>query len=199
LNKKAKLENEITAYSFALILSFFSLMEFLLDVFYAFEQPHIKFSVFKKKKWDERFKLIFDLNKEKDIKQIYDEVKEIKREYRNPLTHGLYKEANLLVKFPYIGLIPLSYNYLFDEICYGPGISMNNVCDIINTFESFLNILKNKEPYKFYMLYIDYGFPIPMNEKEMSKIKEKMTSYVEFKEYLEWRRAYEDMIINRDI
>jgi len=201
LNTKLEVEREISAYSFALVLSFFSLVEFLLNVFYAFKQPSVDFFDFKNKYWwKERFKSIFDLEKERDLKQLYDKLVEIKGKYRDPLAHGLGKEASLLIQFPYIGLIPLSYDYLFNEVHYGLiEIDKNGACDISNILESFFDILRNKAPYKFYMLYISYGFAVPMNKKEISKIKEEMTTYEEFKDYLDGRAFYEDMVTNRDI
>ena len=125
---------------------------------------------------------------------------DIKRNYRNPLAHGLRSEVTLLVQLPYIGLMPLSYENFSQKIYYGIAeIGKNDALKIINTFQSFLDFLKNKEPYRFYMLYLDYGFAIPMNEQEVLKIKEKMTTYEEFKEYLDKEAFYQDLLINRDI
>jgi len=199
-NTRLKFEKEISKYSFALILSFFSLLEFLLDVFYAFEQPNMEFFEFRKKKWHNRFKIVFTISKNEKLKRLYDKLVDIKRNYRNPLAHGLRSEVTLLVQLPYIGLVPLSYEYFSQKIYYGIAeIGKNDALKIINTFQSFLDFLKNKEPYRFYMLYLDYGFAVPMNEQEVLKIKEKMTTYEEFKEYLDKEAFYQDLLINRDI
>jgi len=190
----------MSKYSFALILSFFSLLEFLLDVFYAFEPPNIEFFEFRKKKWQNRFKIVFTISKNEKLKRFYDKLVDIKRNYRNPLAHGLRSEVTLLVQLPYIGLVPLSYEYFSQKIYYGIAeIGKNDALKIINTFRSFLDFLKNKEPYRFYMLYLDYGFAVSMNEQEVLKIKEKMTTYEEFKEYLDKEAFYQDLLINRDI
>lgn len=199
-NARLKFEKEMSKYSFALILSFFSLLEFLLDVFYAFEQPNMEFFEFRKKKWQNRFKIVFTVSKNEKLKRFYDKLVDIKRNYRNPLAHGLRSEVTLLVQLPYIGLVPLSYEYFSQKIYYGIAeIGKNDALKIINTFQSFLDFLKNKEPYRFYMLYLDYGFAVPMNEQEVLKIKEKMTTYEEFKEYLDKEAFYQDLLINRDI
>jgi len=200
LNIKLNLEKTISKYSFALILSFFSFLEFLLDVIYAFEQPNKKFFEFRKKKWYERFKLVFPINKNKELKHLYDDLIDIRRDYRNPLAHGLTNEVSLLVPLPFAGLVPLSYEFLSEKTYYGfVEIEKDDASKIIGTFRKLLKFVEEEEPYKFYTLYLSYGFPIPINAQESSKIKKEMTTYEEFKEYLEKRAFYEDMIRNRDI
>jgi len=199
-NIKLTYEKTISKYSFALILSFFSFLEFLLDVIYAFEQPNKKFFEFRKEKWNDRFKLVFSINKNKELKCLYDDLIIIKTNYRNPLAHGLTNEVNLLILLPYVGLVPLSYEYLSDKTYYGfVEIEKDDASKIIDTFRRLLKFVEDEEPYRFYILYLSYGFSIPINAQEISKIKKEMITYEEFKEYLEKRAFYEDMIINRDI
>jgi len=200
LNTKLAHERIISKYSFALILSFFSLLEFLLDVIYAFEQPNKKFFEYRKEKWNDRFKLVFSINKNKELKHLYDNLINIKTNYRNPLAHGLTNELNLLVTLPYAGLVPLSYEYLSNKTYYGfAEIEKDDALKIIGTFRKFLKFLENEEPYKCYMLYLNYGFPIPISSKKISEIKKEMTTYEDFEEYLDERAFYEDMVINRDV
>ncbi len=77
-------------------------------------------------------------------------------------------------------------------------ISLKSCYKIKEEFESFLNLLNNKEPYKYYLLYFEFEFPIPINKNEILKIKNQMTSYDDFKEELIDRVKYEDMIRNRE-
>lgn len=143
---------------------------------------------------------MFTISKNEKLKEFYDKFVNIKKNYRNPLAHGLRSEVTLLVQLPYIGLVPLSYEYLSQKIYYGIAeIGKNAALKIINIFQSFLDCLENKEPYRFYMLYLDYGFAISMNKQEVLKVKEKMTTYEEFKEYLDEEAFYQDLLINRDI
>jgi len=190
----------ISNYTFALILSFFSLLEFLLDVIYAFEQPNKKFFEFRKERLDDRFKLLFPINKNKKLKHFYDEFLNIKTNYRNPLAHGLTSEVNLLVPLSRTRLVPLSYEYLSDSPHYGfVEIEQEDAVKIMGTFTRFLKFMKNEEPYRFYMLYVTFSFPIPIESKEISEIKKRMTTYRYFKKYLIDRGIYESMLINRDI
>lgn len=200
LNIKLTYNKTLSKFSFALILSFFSLLEFLFDVIYAFEQPHIPFLEFKKKTWDDRFKIIFPINKDKDLKSLYDKLKYIKDDYRNPLAHGLINESSLLFPLPHIGLVPLSYGYISKKIYYGyVEIEKEDILRVLNVFRAFLDFMDDNESYKFYLLYLKFGFPIPLNGNEIFKIKKKMTTYEKFKKYLENEANYYDMLINRDI
>ncbi len=193
LNERTRYENIISICSFSLILSFFSLLEFILDVMYAFEQPRIDFFNYRKRSLKERFKLVFDISKNKELKKLYDEIINLKGNYRNPLTHGLTNEVGLLVPSSYYGLIPLSYEYLMKEIHYGPfTIGKEHSIKIISIIEKFLNFIKNENAFKFYMLYLEYGFPIPIEGKEVDKIKKEMTTHEDFKEYLSLRSEYEN-------
>jgi hypothetical protein len=199
-NAKLAQERVISNYSFAYVLIFFSFMEFLLDVIFAFEQPEKEFSEFRKDSWYDRFKLVFPINENGELKRLYDDLVRIKNTYRNPLAHGLTNELNLLVSLPHSGLVPLSYEYLSTELSYSlAGIGRDDASKITDTFSGFLRFIENKEPYKYYILYIKYGFPIPLDTKEIVKIKKKMTTCEDFENYLEKRIEYEDMIINRDL
>jgi hypothetical protein len=182
-----------------MILSFFSLLEFLLDVLYAFEQHNEKFFEFRKKNWNIRFKSLLNFNKHKELKRIYEELLSIKKNYRNPLTHGLTNEISLLVPLASVGLIPLSYRNLSNKTYYSFfEIEKEDALRMIDLFREFLAFLENKEPYKFYILYLKCGFSIPIDANEISKIKKKMSSEEEFQEYIERESYIEDMFINRD-
>lgn len=199
LNYTLDAGKKISKYSFALILAFFSLLEFLLDVVYVFEYPNKNFLKFRKKQWKDRFKSTFPINSNEKLKNFYDEFTSIRRNYRNPLTHGLRNEVNLLFSLPSIGLVPLSYEYLSHTTYYGfVEIGKEKALNILDLFRTFLKFMEEEDPYMFYILYLDIGFSIPVNEKEVLKIKKLMTTYEDFKEYLISKSRYEDIIINRD-
>jgi hypothetical protein len=206
INTKTTYEKTISNFSFALIQSFFSLLEFLLNAIFIFEQFEQRdknsFKEFNEKDWKQKFKSVFPItnNKNKWIKKIYDELINIKDNYRNPLAHGFMQEENLLIPISPIGLIPISYEYLSKKIHYRLfEINKEEALKIINKFDNFFKFLEEEKPYKFYKLYIEYSFPIPNNKKLISEIKREMISYEYFKEYLNKRAEYEDMIVNRDI
>lgn len=192
-------ERTISNYSFALISAFFSLLEFLLDAIYAFEKPKNEFFEYRKKEWRDRFKLVFPVGQNKIIKSLYDEFIKIREEYRNPLSHGLTNEVNLLVHLPGSGLVPLSYEYLSKKPYYSIiEVEKDDALEIINIFQKFLKFMKNERPYRFYLLYLRSGLPVPVNVEEISKLRKKMTTYKEFGQYLDEKTEFQDMIINRN-
>ena len=198
---KGEIEKEISNYSFALISIFFSLLEFLLETFYLFQERKMGLKEFKSMHWTLKFKYIFPIQSINFIKKIYDSFREVKSKYRNPLNHGLLNEINYLVPFPPYGLKPISYEYLTDKIHYRYiQISINEAIEIEKIFQNFLdNYLKKTEPYNYYMLYLNFYFPIPINYDEIIKIKDNMTNLKDFLEYLLERDEYEDAVINREI
>lgn len=197
--EKPRLKSANSNYTFALISIFFSLLEFILESFYLFGPRPEKFINFEKERWYDKFKLVFPIKTNEKLKKIYDELGHIKKEYRNPLIHGLIGDICLLIPLSGIGLVPISYEYLTDNVAFGlTEISSKNCYKIKEVFESFLNLLNNMEPYKYYLLYFEFEFPIPINKNNILKIKNQMTSYDEFKEDLIDRAKYENMIRNRD-
>jgi len=190
----------ISNYSFALMSIFFSVLEFILEAFYLFGNRIDPFLKFKKRYWYEKFKIVFPIDINKTLKKIYDDLGQIKKKYRNPLIHGLTGDFNLLVHIPGSGLVPISYEFLTDNVAFDYNeISFQDSKKILTLFESFLNYLENEEPYNYYILFFKFEFPIPINEKDIEEIKNQMNSYEEFEQELLDRARYEDMVRNRDI
>jgi len=199
-NENLKLTKTTFCYVYSMIHAFYSYLEFILDVIYAFEQPNIDFWEFRKKCWNDRFKMLFNL-KIRALNKIYVKLLEYKNKYRNPLSHGLTNEISILVPLPASGLVPLSYQFLSNELYYGlMGMNDINIAEqIIETFSSFLDYMNKSEPYSYYLRYAEWGFEIPVNKKDVEKIKNRMTNMEDFEEYLKGEAAYTDTIINREI
>jgi len=203
------LKSKISNYSFALIVSFFSLLEFMLDAIYSFERPTDNFWEYKKMDFKERFKLVFPVNKDAEAKGFYDEFIKIRERYRNPLAHGLLRnEEDVLVSLDVLDLgllsmeelVPLSYEYLSNKINYGNFcIKDDDAVKVIDSFRGFIKFLEKNKPYSFYIQYLQAGFPVPMNKEKIDEIKKTMTTPYNFSKYLEARSDTEDRIINRDI
>ena len=105
-------EPEITYFLFSLTTVFFSLTEFVFEALYAFEHPKLTKEEFKEKNWYERFTIFFPLDQDKTITKLYQSFIDMKRNFRNPLTHELSDEAGILIPIQGIGLIPLSFALL---------------------------------------------------------------------------------------
>jgi len=192
-------EKVISNYALALMSIFFSLLEFILDSFYLFCNRTEPYLDFKKQNWYEKYKIVFPIITNKTHKRFYDKLGQIKKKYRNPLIHGLTKDSNLLIPIPDSGLVPISYEYLTDNVAFRfYEISYEESKEIRELFNTFLDFLKKEEPYKYYILYFKFEFPIPINKTEIEEIKSKMTSYEDFEQELLDRVRYEEMIRNRD-
>jgi hypothetical protein len=199
LNEDFRLR-EILAYrALPLMISFFSLLDFLLEAFFAFEQHKMNLIDFRNLSWRERFKKVFSLKKDSRISKIYDKILNVKDRFRDPIVHGLSSEISLLVSTGFSGLIPVSYEYLTDTVHYGyEQMEQHDIEKMINNFERFLFIISRLKPYCFYILFLKFGFAIPIKKDDMIEIKKKMKNYETFKNYLERLSMYETMMINRD-
>ena len=133
------------------------------------------------------------------IKEIYDKLREIKQKFRNPLIHGLTGESELLIPVLDLGIVPFSYKYFSENISNRYIlIKPEEVSYIMEIFQKFFDYIREVKPYKYYYLYCEAGFAIPINEEDLIEIREKMTSIEEFKEYLEYRSYLEDKYFNMD-
>lgn len=198
LDKDWQLKTLLSNYSFALMSAFYSFMDFLMLAVYSFERPKLKLDEFRGKRFNEKFKILFPVNTDCEIKQLYDELNHFKKNYRNPLTHGLL-ESEYLVHLPSVGLIPLSYQHISKKISHRlVPVENEDVSKIIDTFTRFLNWVERKEPYSFYMIYIHHRFPIPMREDLISEIKKEMISLENFNEFCDHKAEYLDRLNNRD-
>ena len=200
LNERADLERIVSYRAFPLFVSFFSLLEFILDAFYAFQRPSISFFEFRRKVWEERFKKLVPLAPGSDVLRKYEQLFRIKALFRNPLTHGLTNETSLLVPVPFGGLVPVTYEHLESSVHFGmTAISRNVAMEALETFERMLAYFNDIEPYAYYMRYVDHGFSIPVQSSEIAGIRAEMVSLEAFEEYLEQKSQYLDAVTNRDI
>ena len=190
----------ITYRSIPLINSFFSLLEFLLDAFFSFEQPTGTFLEFRQLNWQDRMKLVVLLEPGSNILKCYEQIVRIKTDFRNPLTHGLTNKSVLLVPVPFGGLVPVSYEHLSNTLHFGmTQISPRVVREIVSAFDRFLDAVEKKEPYAFYLRYLESGFSLPASKKEADPILKEMSDMETFEQYLEDRSMYEDAVVNRDL
>ncbi len=200
LNERLRLEQILAFRCMPLISSFYSLLEFLLDAFFAFEQPNCTFFEFRRLNWQERFKLVARLEPGSNLLKCYEQISRIKSEFRNPLTHGLTNESALLVPVPFGGLVPVSYEHLSNTLHFGMTQILPEVAvQIIAAFKDFLDNLEKVEPYAFYVRYLSAGFSLPASKKEAESIRKEMHDMDTFEEYLETRSRYEDAVANREI
>jgi len=198
INNKGIAAQEVAYLTFSLMNSFYSTLEFILDIFVVLKTPSINFSSFQGKNWRDKFKTVFDLSDDR-VFNIYNELIKIKQNYRNPLSHGLNHKTSLLVPFPEEGLLPLSYEFISKTPYFNLQVIEINECKkIIKLFDDFFKYIKTKEPYAYYLQYIDAGFSIPRDKNKINDIKQYMSSKKDFEDYINRQHRIHDMIENRD-
>ncbi|MHB8277515.1 MAG: hypothetical protein ACYDIA_07675 [Candidatus Humimicrobiaceae bacterium] len=199
INKEMQIERECQYYMFSLVISFFSLSEFLLISILSFSKKDISYYEFMELSWSERFLKIFDIKSDKKIFQIYNHLLEIRGGYRNPLSHGLWSGyEQLLVPLKGYGLLPISYESMKKTMLFNSNMGIPEE-KIINTFNIFFDYLNSDSWLKLIIKYLDFSFPIPFNKKEIDNIRVFMQDEDDFEKYLQDRAGYEDAVRNRDI
>ncbi len=184
---------EIGNYCFALMGSFFSLTEFIFEVIYLFEPKNSSLEDFSARKWHEKFKLLFPIEKNPKLKSMYDYFIGVKNNYRNPLSHGLLNKDAYLI--PIAGkLIPYSYKNLNKVYHQFFVVEKQEAIDILSVFNQFLTFIESNDPYRCYMYFIKHGFPIPAKKEEIEILKRKMIDFKAFKEYIDSEVRYHDLL-----
>jgi len=189
--------------SFGLIISFFSVCEFILDVFYVFEKLGENFFQFQRNNWYKKFEKVFDTKTNSNIVKIFEDLKELREVYRNAYAHGMTFQNNnpnnLLVNFKGHP-VPISYQYISDTIYYGRKHLFNNEDSkkLIQVFESFFDFISNNEPYSLYYKWIETGWEIPLYKDWINRTIDMLKDEDEFLEYAEERAYHEDRVDNRD-
>ena len=199
VNKELELERESQYYIFSLVTSFFSLSEFVLISILSFSEENISYKRFGELSWSERFLKVFNVKSDNRIHKIYDSLLEIRKDYRNPLSHGLWSRyEELLVPLAGVGLIPISYEFSKKTLLFSLNLGVSKE-KILKTFDEFFNYINSDSWFKLIIKYLKFSFPIPFNKKEIKKIKIFMKNENDFTQYLENRAEYEDAVINRMI
>ncbi len=189
--------------SFGLIISFFSVCEFILDIFHVFEKLGEEFFQFQRNNWYNKFEKIFDTENNSIIAKIYEDLKELREVYRNVYAHGMTFQNrnpnNLLVDFKGHP-VPISYQFISDTVYYGRKHLFDNEDskELIQVFENFFNFITNNEPYSFYFKWIETGWEIPLYKDGIVGTIDMLRDGDEFMEYAEERAYHEDKIDNRD-
>lgn len=193
--------DEILYKTIPVVISFYSFLEFFLDVVFAFSCKDMSLKDFRNLSWQERFKLLINVEPGQKINPIYEDLVNIKKNFRNPITHGLGNETGLLVYSEYEGgLIPISYKLYNEKIelsfC---SFKEQDSLDILKTFDSFIHFINYTKPYSFYLLYLKEFMHIPIDKEHIDVLKKEMTTKKSFNDYLKTVNRISTMVYNREI
>lgn len=190
---------EIASNTAAMITMFYSYLEFIFDVIFAFQHNKEESIIdFRQKAWANRFKTLFDLSSDPELKKLYDELLRIKRVYRDTILHGYGGKDGFLVSIPLVGLVPTSSELLSTSAQYILLPIEREECDrILETFDKFGVWLANDPNTQFAIIFAETGLPIPMQEDELEKYRAEMTSSDTFREYLYAELEYQQYLIDQ--
>ncbi|MYE46223.1 MAG: hypothetical protein F4X25_05635 [Chloroflexi bacterium] len=171
---------------YAMVGFYYSGLESLFDVIYALsEERPCSFSEFAAMTWAEKFKAPFNIT-DPPVKKHYDELLDLKRQFRDPILHGLGKELRFLLPVPDLGLVPLSYENLTRSVHYTPSIADDVwVRRAASAFDAFDGWLRETEPYQYALMFAEAGFPVPLIEQRADCIRASMTSVDDFAAWIE--------------
>ncbi len=189
-NKIRQINESLLFYTSAMVDAFFSYIENILVLLIPFVDIESKIDVRKyiQNNWSEKFKKLFDLSKDTELKKIYDDLQIIKEQFRNPISHGHFRkdESNFHVHFPKLGAIPMELIRDKKKLKYSfERLSQLESGDIIMVFQSLIKYFRTNEKIRFGYYYINDGFPVLYNKENRIEYKNNMKSFKAWKQYLD--------------
>lgn len=165
-------------YLSATLDAFYSWLEFLLIALFPFFNSERNIDIHKiiSMSWSEKFKKIFDLKNDKNIKIIYDDLLVLKEQFRNPMAHGHYlKNKGLFyIHMPNLGAIPFHLTENGKKLEYSfKRINENNFNKISGCLERFEYYIENTHHVtKLATRYLKNGLDLYFNYE--SRVEYKM-------------------------
>jgi hypothetical protein len=165
---------------------YYALLEVLFDVMYALGPRVIGFDEFRRLKWREKFTQVLPPKTDRTLKRLYDQLVRTKREFRDPVLHGLGGDVALLVEGPAgIGLVPVSYEAL------GRSMSFSTVEGDAERAKAALGVfretdqwLETNPPACFALEFARSGFAIPFHSDRVAGVLLHMTDMEIFRKWL---------------
>jgi len=145
--------------------------------------------------WDERFKAVFPVSTDKELRSLYEELRLVRKRIRDQVLHGLGGEHGLLVPMGRAGLVPLSYENLTEQVHYSfEPVDDEEARRILGLLEAYEAWMDNDELVWYVSRYVEYSFEIPFEAGRVSEIKSWMTSREEFEASLETEAQRRDYV-----
>jgi len=190
-------------YLCATLDAFYSWLEFLLIAIYPFTniEQKIELQLFISMSWKEKFKKIFDFD-DKRIKLIYEDLIELKEQFRNPMAHGHYlKNKSLIhVHMPGLGAIPfhLTQNgkeleYSFKEINEE---NFDKISECLNKFENYIE--NSNDTTKLISKYLKNNLDLYFNYESRKEYRLACNSKEDMDYFIELTQKRVDDAMNMD-
>jgi len=187
--KIGQLNESLLYHTSAMVDAFFSYIENILVLLIPFVDIESKIDVKKyiQYNWSEKFKKLFNLTNDKELKKLYDDLQKIKEQFRNPISHGHFRkdESNFHVHFPKLGAIPMELIHDKNKLKYSfERFSRLESGEIILVFQSLIKYFRTNAKTKFGYYYINEGLPVFYDQENRIEYKAQMRSYKTWKLYI---------------
>lgn len=184
-----------TAYTgYAMVGLYFSSLEVLFDVMFAFSKRSMEYLEFQERTWAERFKMVLPLDASPEIRAYYEQLLLTKRNFRDKVFHGMGGHENLLVALPGAGLVPISSETLATSIAYQVITQDTEPAkQAAALFDEFDAWLDETLPYANYVAFARQSTTIPLYSERLDRAKEELKkSAEEFQDWLNQESMAED-------
>jgi hypothetical protein len=185
----------------AMLDAYFSKLEHVLVLLAAFSTLDVENGALQKlvgDRWDEKFKALFNVQTDQIAKRVYDDLKKIKEDLRNPASHGgfLKKGASFLFHSE-AGALPVlltRVNRDFEfHITPVPPVTFEQVCEVLDEADSFLR----DSPLAEGFAYVAAGLDVPFDAESRQRYLQAIASG-EFEDLIERQAYLQDMHANMD-
>jgi hypothetical protein len=131
----------------AMLNAYFSRLEHALVLvlpFTTFDETRLDLLDYIGSNWDDKYRRLFDVEKDKEAKRLYDRMKVAKERYRNPIAHGGFEKggASLYFHVPTVGALPASLVAVRDSWTFSfipiPETSYEDICALFDEVDAFL-------------------------------------------------------------
>lgn len=186
----------------AMIDSYFSRLEHLLVILLAFtdydRKKHNLVSIMSGL-WSDKFKTIFNLEKNPAAKALYNRLSELRELYRNPVAHGNFHKNGKSLFFHLGKIGPVSCHLSnADERMFSIFVAtkedFERACALFDEVDAFL-----KEGITHYgFLYAEAGLNVAYDPKTLAKYRTAMADEESFNSFLEHESYMHDQYANMD-
>jgi hypothetical protein len=185
----------------AMLDAYFSKLEHLLVLMSAFSNLDFENGGLRRfvgDFWSDKFKALFDVQSDKHAKRIYDDLRNIKEELRNPASHGGFlKNGESFLFHSEAGALPVMLtrsNVDFEfRITPVPPSTFDQVCELLDRADTFLKNSSLAEGFAFAVAGLDVAF----DAKSRQEFRRAAQSD-DFEAFLNRRAYIQDMHANMD-
>jgi hypothetical protein len=193
-NEDMALNRRMAYTGYAMVGLYYSSLEVLFDVMFAFSTRTMDYKDFQQLTWAERFKMVLPPESSTEIASFYERLLLTKRSFRDKVFHGMGGDESLLVALPGAGLVPISSETLTTSIAYQHVTEgAEPAKQAAALFDEFDDWLDETLPYANHAAFARQATTIPLYSERLDRAREELKkSADEFQEWLNHESMYED-------